>query len=83
MANTNDLLQTRLKEVIKQRDDAQAALEPHRMAINETYVEIQKLKDTLTPHRDALLAATPLLKSIEREISNLARAFGGKSISDV
>jgi len=83
MATTDDLMKAKLKELLAKRDAQQARLAPHRKVIDDVHLEIQKLRDSLAPHADAIRAAAPAMKAVEMEISKLARALGGKSISDV
>lgn len=82
MASADDLIKAKLKELIAKRNEVQAKLAPHRKAIDDAYAEIQNIKDSLAEHRAAILANTPELKDVEMEISKLATALGGKSMSD-
>lgn len=82
MATADDLMRAKLKELNAKREAAYAAVEPHRAKINAAYVEIQKIKDGIAADAEAIRAAAPGLKAIDMEISKLARALGGKSLSD-
>lgn len=83
MATTDELLKAKLKDLIAQRDAAMAALAPHRDAINKAHEKIQAIKDSIIPDATAIRNATPALKKIELELSKIARALGGKAMSDV
>lgn len=82
MATADDLMRAKLKELNAKREAAYAAVEPHRAKINAAYVEIQKIKDSIAADAEAIRAATSGLKAVDMEISKLARALGGKSMSD-
>lgn len=82
MASADDLMKAKLKELIAKRNEVQAKLAPHRKAIDDAYLEIQNIKDSLAEHRAVILADTPALRDIEMEISKLSTALGGKFMSD-
>lgn len=82
MATVDQLLKSKLTDLIAQRDKEQARLLPHREKVNAVYAEIQTLRDSIAADSEAIRSAMPALATLENEISKLARALGGKSMSD-
>lgn len=82
MATTEQLLKARLAELIAERDALQAEAAPHRAKIDAAYEAIQKIKDGIESDRRAVLALNAKTAPIENEISKLARATGGRVMSE-
>ena len=80
--STDELLKEKLGELFAKRDALQAAVLPHREAINAAQEAIQKIRDGIASDVAAVKAANQTLAPIENEISKLARATGGKVMSE-
>lgn len=79
---TDDLLRKRMLELMAERDKTNADLAPLRAKCDEVHQQIQGLYDTIAPLGQQIKARMPRQQQVENEIAKLAKALGGKSMSD-
>lgn len=78
-----DSLKRLFNEASNDKKALEAKLAPHRKAINDAQIEIQKYLDLQKQHADHIKAAMPELIRLDEMLSRLALLMGGKRMSDV
>ena len=81
MTDTKTLLQARFAELQAERDAVLEALIPHQEAIAAKQAEIDVLKDEMAVLAEAKKEAEAPMAAITQEMTSLAIALGGKTMS--
>ncbi len=78
-----DSLKRLFAEANADKKALEAKLAPHRKAIDDAQIEIQKYLDLQKHHSNHIKMATPELQRLDQMLSRLALLMGGKRMSDV
>jgi uncharacterized coiled-coil DUF342 family protein len=69
--------------LMAKRDATSAELAPLRAKCDQVHRDIQALYDTIAPLGEQIKARMPEQQAVENEIARLAKALGGRAMSDV